>query len=148
MAEYIMKYLVRKAGYRVAGDNDGPADFLIDSGAVTCEEVGNDIYPPAKRALAAHGIPFEEHHAHRITDDEASGYETIVIMDSSNRRILQGIISPENMKKVHKMMEYAGSGRDVSDPWYTGDFETTFRDLVTGCKALLGEIGQDRQKTL
>lgn len=114
--------------------------FRVDSAAVSYEEIGNDIYPPAKRTLSAHGIPFGRHSAHRVSDAEASGYDVIVIMDSSNRRLLSRIISTENMSKVHSMMEYAGRDSDVSDPWYTGDFERTYRDISEGCAGLLEEL--------
>ncbi len=118
--------------------------FRVDSAAVSYEEIGNDIYPPAKRTLAAHRIPFERHSAHRITDAEASEYDVIVIMDSSNRRLLSRIISPVNMQKVHSMMEYAGKDSDVSDPWYTGDFEKTYRDITEGCAGLLSSLKPGR----
>lgn len=131
MAEYIFRDMVKKAGLE---------DVRMDSAAVSCEEEGNDIYPPAKRTLQAHGIPFSRHRAHRISDAEASEYDVIVIMDSSNRRLLSHIISPLNMAKVHKMMEYAGRSSDVSDPWYTGDFERTYMDIAEGCKGLLASL--------
>mgnify|MGYP002522905423 len=122
-----MKDMARKAGVALR----------VGSAAVSYEEEGNDIYPPAKRTLQAHGIPFSRHYAHRISDSEASEYDVIVIMDSSNQRLLSHIISPLNMTKVHKMMEYAGKASDVSDPWYTGDFERTYRDITEGCEGLL-----------
>lgn len=134
MAEYIFRDMVKKAGLE---------DVRIDSAAVSCEEEGNDIYPQAKRTLHAHGIPFSRHCAHRISDAEASEYDVIVIMDSSNRRLLSHIISPLNMAKVHKMMEYAGRNSDVSDPWYTGDFERTYMDITEGSKGLLVSLMND-----
>ena len=117
--------------------------FRVDSAAVSYEEEGNDIYPPAKRTLNAHGIPFERHGAHRVMDSEASEYDVIVIMDTSNMRLLSRILSPMNMSKVHMMMEYAGMASDVSDPWYTGDFEKTYRDITDGCKGLLASMMKD-----
>ena len=140
MAEYIFRDMVKKAGLE---------DVRMDSAAVSYEEEGNDIYPPAKRTLQAHGIPFSRHRAHRISDAEASEYDVIVIMDSSNRRLLSHIISPLNMAKVHKMMEYAGRNSDVSDPWYTGDFERTYMDIAEGCKGLLASLmGGERDNDL
>lgn len=130
MAEFIMKDMARKAGVALR----------VGSAAVSYEEEGNDIYPPAKRTLQAHGIPFSRHHAHRISDAEASEYDVIVIMDTSNKRLLSRILSPMNMSKVHMMMEYAGMASDVSDPWYTGDFERTYRDITEGCKGLLASL--------
>ena len=105
----------------------------VGSAAVSYEEEGNHIYPPAKRTLGAHGIPFGRHDAHRVTA-EASEYDVIVIMDTSNKRLLSLILSPMNMSKVHMMMEYAVMASDVSDPWYTGDFEKTYRGITEGCK--------------
>ena len=77
-----------------------------------------------------------------MTDAEASEYDVIIVMDSSNRRLLSRIISPMNMSKVHLMMEYAGKDSDVSDPWYTGDFEKTYRDITEGCAGLLESLTQ------
>lgn len=132
MAEFIMKEMASKAGVAMR----------IDSAAVSYEEEGNDIYPPAKRTLSTHGIPFGRHSAHRVTNAEASEYDVIVIMDSSNKRLLFRILSPMNMSKVHMMMEYAGKSTDVSDPWYTGDFEKTYRDITEGCAGLLESLAQ------
>ena len=166
MAEFIFKDMVRKSGLRVEGESlrqaQRPASqaewpdrpdlsertetfdvFRVDSAAVSYEEEGNDIYPPAKRTLNAHGIPFSRHSAHRISDAEASEYDVIAIMDTSNRRLLSRILSPMNMSKVHMMMEYAGKDSDVSDPWYTGDFEKTYRDITEGCKGLLASMMKD-----
>lgn len=146
MAEFIFKKMVLDAGFAVAGELGTGTEnvFRVDSAAVSDEETGNDIYPPAKRTLAAHGIPFGRHSAHRITDAEASEYDVIVIMDSSNQRLLSRIISPANMKKVRMMMEYAGKDSDVSDPWYTGDFEKTFRDISEGCAGLVSSLKSGR----
>jgi Protein-tyrosine-phosphatase len=134
MAEFVMKELVRREGLS--------GSIFIDSAAVSYEEEGNGVYPPARKTLSAHGIPFGEHFAHRLDDEEASSFDLIIIMDSSNRRLISRIISSENLKKVHMMMEYAPGERvrDVSDPWYTGDFESTYRDIVDGCKGLLAQL--------
>ncbi len=173
MAEFIFKDMVRKSGLRVEGESLRQAQrplrqaqqpvsqaewsnrpdwsertevldvVRVDSAAVSYEEEGNDIYPPAKRTLNAHGIPFSRHSAHRISDAEASEYDVIVIMDTSNKRLLSRILSPMNMSKVHMMMEYAGKDSDVSDPWYTGDFEKTYQDITEGCKGLLASLMND-----
>ena len=147
MAEFIFKKMVCDAGFVLCGESASGENeveeagrknvFRVDSAAVSYEEIWNDIYPPAKRTLAAHEIPYDRHSAHRITDAEANEYDVIVTMDSSNRRLLSRIISPSNMAKVHGIMEYAGKDSDVSDPWYTGDFETTYRDITKGCAGLL-----------
>ncbi len=133
MAEFIMKDMARKDGMTLR----------VNSAAVSYEEEGNDMYPPAKRVLHEHRVPFGNHSAHKVTDAEASEYDVIVIMDSSNRRLLSRILTPMNMSKVHMMMEYAGRDSDVSDPWYTGDFEKTYRDITEGCKGLLASLMND-----
>lgn len=129
MAEYIMKHLVREAGRE--------NEFTITSAAVSDEEYGNPMYPQAKRKLTEKGIPFGNHHAHRITMQEYEDNDLVIIMDESNRRFLSWIIGNDKAGKVHLLMEYAGSSRDVADPWYTGDFEKAYTDIFRGCKALL-----------
>ena len=130
MAEYVMKHLVKEQGRE--------SEFEITSGAVSREEIGNDIYPPAKRKLQEKGVEFSKHRAHQITPDEFSENDIIITMDSSNMRLLGRIVPNwEETGKVHLMMEYAGSTRDVADPWYTGDFEQTYQDVLAGCRGLL-----------
>ena len=130
MAEYIMKDIVRKAGLE--------DQFMITSGAVSDEEWGNPIYPPAQRKLREKGIPFGHHSAHKISAKEFSEQDVVVVMDRSNLRWLSRIVG--DITGVHLMMEYAGEMRDVADPWYTGDFETTYNDVVEGCKGLLSSL--------
>ena len=130
MAEYIMKDIVRKAGLE--------DQFMITSGAVSDEEWGNPIYPPAQRKLREKGIPFGHHSAHKISAKEFAEQDVVVVMDRSNLRWLSRIVG--DITGVHLMMEYAGEMRDVADPWYTGDFETTYNDVVKGCKGLLSSL--------
>lgn len=130
MAEYIMKNIVRKAGLE--------DQFMITSGAVSDEEWGNPIYPPAQRKLREKGIPFGHHSAHKISAKEFAEQDVVVVMDRSNLRWLSRIVG--DITGVHLMMEYAGEMRDVADPWYTGDFETTYNDVVEGCKGLLSSL--------
>jgi protein-tyrosine phosphatase len=133
MAEYVMKHLVK--------EQRRESEFEITSGAVSREEIGNDIYPPAKRKLQEKGVEFSKHRAHQITPDEFSENDIIITMDSSNMRLLGRIVPNwEETGKVHLMMEYAGSTRDVADPWYTGDFEQTYQDVLAGCTGLLNMI--------
>lgn len=112
--------------------------FSISSAAVTCDEIGNDIYPPAKRKLQEYGIPFSHHRAHKITVEEFSKADYVVLMDRSNVRLLRQIPGIDaGSGKVRMMMDFTPTpGRDVADPWYTGDFEATYRDLILGCNAL------------
>lgn len=133
MAEYIMKDLVRRAGKE--------DEFSISSAAVSYEEEGNPMYPPAAGMLKEKGVPFGAHSAHRLTPDEAAKADLIIIMDRSNERMIRRIAGSGDMHKVHYMMEYAGEGcRDVADPWFTGDFNSTYSDLLSGCKGLLDSL--------
>lgn len=133
MAEYVMKDIVRKAGLE--------NDFEITSGAVSDEEHGNPVYPPAQRKLREKGIPFGHHSAHRISRAEFERNDLIIVMDRSNLRWLERIVpGSAESGKVHLLMEYAGSDSDVADPWYTGDFETTYQDVLSGCTSLLHSL--------
>ena len=132
MAEFILKALVKARGLE--------GEYYIESGAVSWEEEGNPIYPPAKRCLAQHGIPFDpDKRARRIAPEDYGRFDRIICMDSSNLRLISRIIPDDPERKIHLMMSYAGSGRDVADPWYTGDFERTFQDLLTACEAILNQ---------
>jgi len=146
MAEFVMKHLAEQAGR---------ADvFEIASAAVSSEETGNDIYPPAKRKLREKGIPFTSRVARQMTREDYRRYDCIVCMDRSNLRLLRCIIGEDTAGKVSLLMDWVGAGRDaagpqtkgdmprmdVADPWYTGDFEATFRDLMLGCTAMLEKL--------
>lgn len=132
MAEYVFRHLALEAGKA--------DDYKVSSAAVSYEETGNDIYPPAKRTLAAHHIPYAHHAAHRMLPAEYHEYDYIVCADRSNIRLLRAIIGDDPDGKVSLLMQWAGENRDVSDPWYTGDFETAYRDIVAGCTGLLQQI--------
>ena len=133
MAEFILKALVRSYGLQ--------DQFHIESAAVSSEEIGNPIYPPARRCLSQHGVPFDpEKRARKVTPQDYGRFDRIICMDSSNIRLLRRIIPDDPQGKVHLMMSYTGMGRDVADPWYTGDFETTFQDILEACEAMLGQI--------
>ena len=142
MAEYVMKDLVRKKGV--------DDEYEITSGAVSDEEWGNPIYPPAQRKLREKGVAFDHHSAHKISADEFNSQDLVVVMDRSNLRWLSRIVGDYSevkagkaleesgiSGKVHMMMEFAGMSRDVADPWYTGDFEQTYQDVLAGCTGLL-----------
>jgi len=130
MAEFILKALVRARGME--------DKYYIESAAVSNEELGNPIYPPAKRCLTQHGIPFDAAKSARIiTKTDYDRFDRIICMDRSNLCRLSGIIGSDPEGKVHLMMSYTGNGRDVADPWYTGDFEQTFQDILAACEAML-----------
>ncbi len=130
MAEFVMKALVRSRGLE--------DEYHIESAAVSDEETGNPIYPPAKRCLTQHGVPFDNSkRARKITPADYSRFDRIICMDASNLRLIRRIIPSDPDGKIHLLMSYTGRSRDVADPWYTGDFETTFQDILEGCEAML-----------
>lgn len=126
MAEYILKDMVRRAGRE--------ADFEVGSAAVSREEIGNPVYPPARRELAEHGIGCGGHHARQVTMDDFRHYDRIYYMDASNRRYLDRML-PRDEEKIRPLLP-----RDVADPWYTGDFGQTWKDLAEGCRAIMEEF--------
>lgn len=133
MAEFIFKDLLRSRGLEDR--------FYIESAAVSTEEIGNSIYPPAKRCLNAHGIPFDKNKtARQITRADYDRFDLIIYMDRMNLRWLRYIIPDDPQNKFKLMMSYTGRDRDVADPWYTGDFETTFRDIMEASQMLLQNI--------
>jgi protein-tyrosine phosphatase len=132
MAEFIMKQLVAQAGMADA--------FDIASAAVSTEEIGNDIYPPAKRMLASKNVPFEHRAARQMTRADYAYYDYIICMDQSNLRWLSYIIGEDPEHKVSLMMSWAGETRDVSDPWYTRDFTKAYDDILQGCQGLFRSL--------
>ncbi|MBR0240688.1 MAG: low molecular weight phosphotyrosine protein phosphatase [Bacteroidales bacterium] len=130
MAEFIMKALVR------AKELEGR--YYIESAAVSSEEIGNPIYSPAKRCLNQHGVAFDAgKRARQVTRADYDRFDRIICMDTSNLRLIKRIIPDDPEKKIHLLMSYTGTGRDVADPWYTGDFEEAFQDILTGCEAMI-----------
>lgn len=129
MAEFIMKDLVKKNGL------DGT--FYIESAAVSDEEYGNPIYPPARQCLSRHGIPFDRTKTARtVIKDDYNRFDLLICMDSSNLRWLKTIIPGDPDGKIRLLMSYSGSVRDVADPWYTNNFETAYQDILEGCEAI------------
>ena len=130
MAEFILKALVKAKGL--------DSQYYIESAAVSTEEIGNPIYPPAKRCLTQHGIRFDtDKRARQLVRADYDRFDKIICMDQSNLRLLRRIIPDDPQGKIHLMMSYAGVSRDVADPWYTGDFEEAFQDILKGCEAVL-----------
>ena len=133
MAEFVMKNLCAQAGL---SDR-----FVIDSAAVSMEETGNDIYPPAQRKLREKGIPFTHRSARQITRADYDFYDHIICADSSNLRWIERLLGPDTEHKISLLMEWVnGEKANISDPWYTGDFEAAYRDIDLGCRALLGKL--------
>lgn len=126
MAEFVMKDLVNKAGI---GNQ-----FEIASVAVSREELGNPVYPPARRELASHGIRCDGHRARQITAADLAHFDHIYYMDASNARYLHRLFGGQ-AAKCRPLLD-----RDVADPWYCGNFDETYRDIVTGCQNILKEL--------
>ena len=132
MAEFCMKDLVNKAG---AGRR-----FAIDSAAVSCEELGNPVYPPARRKLAEHGISYAGKTARRIRREDYAAYDLIIGMDRANRRSMTAFFGGDPEHQISLPLDHTPHARDVADPWYTDDFDSAWRDIESGCKALLEEL--------
>lgn len=131
MAEYVFKNMVKEAGLE--------DKFKISSAATSYEEEGNSIYPPAARTLKGYDIPYGNHKAHRLTTAEIEEYDYIIGMESRNISNILRISGGNHQEKIYKLLDFCGGG-DISDPWYSGDFDTTYRDVTKGCKALLEKL--------
>lgn len=129
MAEFVMKDLVAKAGRT--------DEFVIESAATSTEEIGNNVYPPARRKLAEHGIGCQGKTARQMTRSDYGRYDLLIGMDSYNIRNMRNIAGGDPEGKIRMLMDYTNRPGDVADPWYTGDFEATWRDVLEGCEALL-----------
>ena len=130
MAEFVMKDLVKKAGLE--------SQFHIESAATSTEETGNPVDPPARRKLAEHGIDCAGKTARQLRQADCSRFDLLVGMDKANLRNMHRICGGDCGGKLHLLMEYADRpGAEVADPWYTGDFETTWQDVLAGCQGLL-----------
>ncbi len=117
--------------------------FEVDSAAVSDEEEGNPIYPPAVKILRRHGIAVPAHCARQVTKDDFGKYDYLICMDRSNINLLHrwhGLPTGAGMCHIRLLMEYAGQYRDVADPWYTRDFASTFNDISLGCQCLLDSL--------
>ena len=127
MAEFVMKGLVKKAGLE--------AQFHIESAATSTEEIGNPVYPPIRRKLAEHGISCGGKTARQLTNADYDQFDLLIGMDRANLRNMHRICGGDFAGKLHLLMDYAD--RDIADPWYTDDFETTWQDVLAGCQGLL-----------
>ena len=132
MAEYFMKELVRREGLEDR--------FEIASAATSCEEIGNDVYPPARKKLFEHGVPCPKRAARRLTRADFDEYDLIIGMDSENLYNMRRICSGGDSSKIRLLMDFTDRPGDVADPWYTRDFEAAWRDVYDGCRALLEKL--------
>ena len=133
MAEFVMKDMVHRRGL--------DDRFEIASAATSREEIGNPVYPPARRKLAEHGISCGGHHARQMTREDYDRYDYIIGMDMANFRNICRITGGDLEHKVSLLLDHtARAGQEVADPWYTGDFDETWDDVTEGCEQLLAEI--------
>ena len=138
MAEFIMKDLVEKAGL------DG--QFHIASAATSTEEIGNPVYPPARRKLQEHGISCAGKTARQMTRRDYQQYDLLIGMDGYNLRNMERMLGGDPEGKLHLLLEDSEHPRSVADPWYTDDFDTAYRDILEGCELWLTKLGQGMDK--
>ncbi len=134
MAEFVMKDLVEKAGLG--------AQFTIASAATSTEEIGNPVYPPARRMLAQHGISCDGKTARQVRRAEYADWDLFIGMDFANLRNMERIFGGDPEHKIHALLDYTTRPGEVADPWYTGDFEATWRDVLAGCTGLLDSLSK------
>ena len=132
MSEFMFAELARRAGVSER--------FEVASAATSREEIGNDMYPPAKRCLRAHGVPFSPRAARQVTPEDYDEWDYLIIMDALNRRNLNRILPDDPEGKIHTLLSFTGHDGVIDDPWYTDDFETAYRDIRRGCEALLNAL--------
>lgn len=135
MAEFIMKDMVRKAGRA--------ADFHIASAATSTEEIGNGVHRGTREILSRHGISTAGKTAVQLRKSDYGNYDYLIGMDDWNIRNMKRILGNDADHKVYRLLEFAGTDRQIADPWYTGDFEATYQDVVAGCEGLLKRIDID-----
>ena len=129
MAEFVMKDMVARAGRQ--------AEFYIESAATSTEEIGNAVYPPARRKLAEHGIGCEGKRARQLTRADYDRFDLLIGMDDWNLRNMHRICGGDPEDKMYLLMDFTDRPGEVADPWYTGDFEATWRDVVEGCEGII-----------
>ena len=136
MAEFVMKDLVKQAGHE--------EDFYIESAATSTEEIGNEVYPPAKRKLAEHGIGCKGKTARQMTRKDYERFDLLIGMDTWNIRNMTRICGGDPKGKIQMLLDFTNRPGDVADPWYTGNFEATWRDVLEGCTCLLKLLSKNK----
>lgn len=134
MAECVLKNMVAQSGRS--------SEFYIDSAATSQEEIGNPIYPPAIRKLKEEGIPLSGHRAVQMTREDYDKYDLLLAADSANLRDMRRIAGGDPQGKIRRLLDYTSRPRDIADPWYTGNFDVTYNDIVEGCQGLLDWLDQ------
>ena len=133
MAEFVMKELLRRAGRD---------DIEVESAALHTDEIGNDIHRGTRAKLLEMGIPFTPRAAWLLTAVKARGYDLLIGMDGHNIADLRRLVFPDDRPKIHTLLSFAGSDRPIADPWYTGDFDATYDDILAGCTALVAALAR------
>lgn len=132
MAEFVFKDMVRKQHLE--------DKFIIESAATSREEIGNDVHHGTKRKLAEVGVPVERRKARQVTKEDYKNYDYLLLMDEWNHRNLMRIIESDTNNKVHGLLDFSKNPRDIADPWYTGNFDITYDDVVEGCETFLAYL--------
>lgn len=132
MAEYVMKYLTAQAG----AENE----FFIDSAATSTEEIGNGVHYGTRRKLAEVGIPCGDHRARQMTREDYEKFDLLIGMDEANLRNMRRMLGGDPEGKIHALLDYTDQPGPIADPWYTGDFDATYRDVLEGCRGLLQKL--------
>jgi len=132
MAEYVMKHLVKQAGLR--------AQFYIDSAATSTEEIGNRVHYGTRQKLNQVGIPCGDHRARQVTKQDYAEFDYIIGMDNANLRNLLRMLNNDPEGKISLLLDYTDRPGAIADPWYTGNFDETYRDVLEGCQGLLQKL--------
>lgn len=136
MAEFVLKELVRRKGRE--------DEFYIESSATSTEEIGNDVHYGTISKLNSVGIPVEARRAKKLTKKDYEEFDYIIAMEESNIRNIIRIVGEDSENKVYKLLDFSNNSRDIADPWYTGNFDKTYEDILEGCKAFLASIENKR----
>ena len=139
MAEFVLKDMVSKKGLS--------NEFYIKSSATSYEEIGNDIYCGARDKLIQKNIPFTKRKATRLTPGDYNKYDFIIGMEEANIRDIKRIVGEDKENKIYKLLDFSNNPRDIADPWYTGNFEVTYNDIVEGCHSFLERLDKKYSKT-
>ena len=140
MAEFVLKDMVNKKGLS--------NEFYIKSSATSYEEIGNDIYCGARDKLIQKNIPFTKRKATRLTPEDYNKYDFIIGMEEANIRDIKRIVGDDKENKIYKLLDFSNNPRDIADPWYTGNFEVTYYDIVEGCHAFLESLDKKRKESV
>ena len=140
MSEFVLKDMVSKKGLS--------NEFYIKSSATSYEEIGNDIYCGARDKLIQKNIPFTKRKATRLTPEDYNKYDFIIGMEEANIRDIKRIVGEDKENKIYKLLDFSNNPRDIADPWYTGNFEVTYYDIVEGCHAFLESLDKERKESV